>query len=197
MKLLEVKHKALPEPVLTAFLKLGDEQRGEPESQMLRVQTVMGGGVLSPVVEHVGDLTHRMTHMLRHGIGYSGQEYVEDKTKKAIRWLSSGYGFARELEENIKSNARYRGIEEAPLREKINAELLKYAEAHAKLTVYNRLQWLAREAAVAVGNQQWDLALQYLTDLHTAASTKAYAKEAIQYKLDKQGKPVEFTKDKK
>lgn len=194
MKLLEVKLKPLPEPVLNAFLKLGDDQRGEPETHMVRTQHVLGGGVLSPVIEHVGDLTHRMTHMLKYGLGYNGADIIVDKTKKAIRWLSSGYGFARELEENIKSNAKYRGVDPASLREKINVELTKYAQLHSKLTVYNRVQWLARESAVAVGNQQWDLALEYLKDLNEIAESKEFAKAVIEYKTDKEGNPIAFTK---
>lgn len=195
MKILETKLQPLPEPVLQAFLKLGDDQRGGPEHQMLRVQTIMGGGVLSPVVEHVGDLTHRMTHMLKHGPIYSGAEYVQDKTAKAIRWLSTGYGFARELEENIKSNARYRGVDADDLREKVRTELTKYAQEHSKLTVYNNVQWLAREAAVAVGRQEWDLALQYLETLNELAGSKQYAKAALECKVDKEGNPKPLVKD--
>lgn len=43
-----------------AFKELAEAQRGVPELAMLDVQRANVGGVLSYVVEHVGDLTHRM-----------------------------------------------------------------------------------------------------------------------------------------
>lgn len=42
-----------------------------------------------------------------------------------------------------------------------------YADAHAALPVHNRAQWLAREAAVAVGRQDWSRAKQCLEALRS------------------------------
>ena len=65
MRLVEIKDN-LPPNVVKSFMAVADMQRGAPEHAMLRVQRTMGGGVLSVVVEHVGDLTHRSVLLLRH-----------------------------------------------------------------------------------------------------------------------------------
>lgn len=149
---------------ILAFTKLADDQRGAPELAMLDVQYAMGGGVLNPVVEHVGDLTHRMAEKPAF-MPYSGYEFVKPKVERAIAILSHGYGFDREFRENIASNARYRGVNAKELAEQIDRRLEVYAEEHAKLVVYNDAQKLAREAAVYVGRKQWSLALDRLDQL--------------------------------
>lgn len=149
---------------IAAFKALGDAQRGAPEQAMLNVQHAMGGGVLNPVVEHVGDITHRMSHMAQYGTAM-GREKVE----KTYRWLTHRYGFEREFEENLRNNAQYRDVPVDQFRADVTRLLKKYAEAHAKLPVYNRAQWLARQAAIDVGYQRWDKAADALQQLLTMA----------------------------
>lgn len=144
--------------------ELGEAQRGAPEEAMLQVQFTMGGGVLNPVVEHVGDLTHRMTHMLPHG--ESLYEIVRDKVERQLKRLEHPYGFERELDENIRSNARYYGISEEEYRARLTAALQRYADAHRQLPVFNTVQRLARDAAVAIGEQRWDDARRLLRQLY-------------------------------
>ena len=55
------------------------------------------------------------------------------------------------------------------MRSKVTQTLRAYAKAHAKLPVYNRAQWLAREAAISVGMQQWNNARQALAELKRLA----------------------------
>ena len=43
---------------LLEFRKIAPIQRADPEEAMLRAQRLVSG-VMSPVVEHTGDLTHR------------------------------------------------------------------------------------------------------------------------------------------
>jgi len=139
--------------------KVGSAQRGEPEAAMLRVQRLMGGGVLNPVVEHIGDLTHRMCLGKRQ---YAGYEFVKEKVERGIKYLTSGYGFEREFEENIASNARYNEVPEEELKQNIENALKAYAEAHSKIPVYNEAQKVARQAAIDIGNMDWDSALNNL-----------------------------------
>jgi len=139
------------------FWNLAYEQRGIPEKAMLRVQFIMGGGSLNPVVEHVGDIIHRMSE--RNTFDYAGYGLVKDKVDKTLYWLTH-FPFAQNVEDNIVNNYRY-FQEEAqeggkPLRWKSIGEyraaiyraLDEYAAAHAALPTYNRAQKLAQMAAV-------------------------------------------------
>ena len=192
-----------PKQVRDAFVKLGKDQRGEPESCMLDVQFMAGGGVLSPLVEHVGDITHRMTHLCAYtpedqlpNLRDLGYDMVADKVFKTRKWLQSSYGFEREFEENTVSNFEYyqeqgkfKNQTVKDYKNKITVLLDKYADAHAKLTVYNECQWLAREAAIKVGRQQWFSATTALTKLWNIVKTEElYQLQASAFVLDSSGK---------
>ncbi len=138
---------------------IGGAQRGAPEAAMLKVQHAMGGGVLNPVVEHIGDLTHRMALGERQ---YAGWEYVNEKVKRGIKYFTSGYGFEKEFQENIASNARYNKIPEDAAREKLYATLDRYAEEHSKIPVFNEAQKVARQAAIDIGHRDWSSSLANL-----------------------------------
>ena len=119
------------------FFDLADMQRDRPERAMLRVQFAMGGGVLNPVVEHVGDLVHRMSE--RPTFRSAGYQYVKEKVEKTLRWLTKGYlldfgdatdSFRREFEVNLQNNAKYTKVPVDQLRQKIYAALDAYAAEH-------------------------------------------------------------------
>lgn len=157
-----------PPEQVAAFDDLAHLQRGEPESAMDAVQEAANGGVLSFVVEHAGDLIHRMTEHTAYG--YDGRVNVLDKIQKVLRVLKEGYGFAREHRENMESNARYRAEPLGEMLGRVDAALDRYARAHAALPVYNRAQWLARRAAVALGKKRWSEAVGALERLQKLAS---------------------------
>ena len=90
--------KLLPDNVIIAFEGIADAQRSGPEQVMLRIQFHNVGGVLNPIVEHVGDISHRMTEHAKYGDYLQG--IVLDKCVKSLRILESRYGFVREMEEN-------------------------------------------------------------------------------------------------
>lgn len=52
--------RGVPQKVIEAFQRLADQQRGGPERAMLNVLHYYGGGPLW-IIEHVGDLIHRMS----------------------------------------------------------------------------------------------------------------------------------------
>jgi hypothetical protein len=159
------------------FHKIAELQRDLPEAAMRKVQHVMGGGVLNGVVEHVGDLTHRMTE--KPTFVSAGYEYVKSKVENAIRWLSSDYSFVREMNENIISNAKYYDQPIDEYSKKIDDALEEYAKAHADLPAYNDAQVTARAAAVAVGHKNWDAALAHLHRLKRhLGSRKAWVEYA-------------------
>lgn len=150
---------------------------------MLGVQKAMGGGVLNPVVEHVGDIIHRMSHLARWGTAHG-----QDKIAKTLRWLTHPYGFEREMQENMRNNAKDNGIPANQFAARMNAALLAYAAAHARLPVYNRAQWLARQAAISVGRQEWNAARTALQALAELAQTpESYTRAALSYHTDHAG----------
>ena len=174
--------QALPPKVAEAFMAVADEQRGDPEMAMLRVQHTYKGGVLSPVVEHVGDLLHRMTE--HADVGMWLEDIIEEKVKRGLSYLTHGYGFEREMEENIRANNADR--------EKLDRLLQEYANEHKKLPVYNVAHWYARDAAIAVGEQDWNRAIQALRALKNMLDSGRYRKYVSSYTLDKQGNLQEY-----
>ena len=179
---MEVNEK-LPPEVAKAFTAVADQQRGAPEMAMLRVQKVMGGGVLSPVVEHVGDILHRMTE--HADVPYWLEDIVEEKVKRGLRYLTHGYGFEREMQENIRANNTDV--------EKLDQMLLQYAKEHEKLPVYNVAHYHAREAAVALGYKDWDKAIEHLQVLKGILDAGNYKKAVSSFILDSNGNLSQYT----
>lgn len=189
--LIESDKIQLPDDVVKAFTALGEAQRGAPEQAMLRIQHKMAGGVLNPVVEHIGDLTHRMSHMAKYGS--FGYDMFADKVVKTLSWLTSAYGFEREVEENIKNNAKYKDMEPEQLKAEIDKTLENYANEHKKLPVYNKLQWVARQAAIDVGHKDFSSAvsnLQYLK--HIAKDVDRYNEEASKFYRAPNGQLLQY-----
>jgi len=186
MKINEITSK-LPEDVIEAFTELANMQRGEPEHLMLKVQMLMGGGVINPVVEHTGDLIHRMTHLARYN--NFGREYVKEKTERVLRALKHPYGFVKEFNENIITNAKYKGVEDAEeFKNKISIALQKYANSFKKLPVYNNLQWSAKYAAIHVGEQDFSKAIQAISYIDRIADNREkYERKAREYSRDSFG----------
>lgn len=183
--------RGLPQNVIDAFVELGKNQRDLPERAMIKVQFANGGGVLNGVVEHVGDLTHRMSHAANRN--YDGYIEVFDKVRKTLRWLSNGYGFEREHFQNIKSNAEYQEINPEDLKKKIDEALLIYGKEHSKLVVYNEAQYFARQAAVNLGYQKWDVSVNCLDKLkEMLVSPEIWRQHAFHYELDNDGNIIPY-----
>lgn len=186
--------KQLPANVVKAFIEVGDLQRMEPEEAMRKVQ-LAAGGVLNPVVEHAGDLIHRMTNMLRwqdDSFYRTGWEYISDKVKKVLNYLTNN-GFKREILENLESNAEYLGKDPQKYKADVFTLLKKYGEEHSKLPVYNRAQWLARQICINIGNEEWASAISFLKELERKCkSPEEWDNFAKEYKLNDTGFPQEY-----
>ena len=162
------------------FAHLADSQRGKPEQAMLGVLRANMGGVMG-VVEHIGDLTHRMAENPDLNTN-RGIEYVQDKVTKTLATLKHGYGFEKEHNENIASNAKYSKTDAVEFKKKVDEALSVYANEHAKLSVYNQPQKLARDAAVAMGKQDFAAAIEALEELNTLLKDEAsWTKEASKF----------------
>lgn len=174
----------IPIEQLNKYREAGDLQRAKPERLMVSAQRLLGGGVLSYAIEHVGDISNRMSP--NHGFGWAA-DATADKVEKTLRTLDSGYGFRREFDENMANNDVNR--------EKVDEALSDYADAHATLPVYNRAQWLAREAAVMLGRQKFEQATEYLRELLPLVDTEADFKKALsEFNENYDNNPVLFSK---
>ena len=174
------QNAGLPEDIVAKYWKLGNDQRDIPERAMLQAQTALGGGVLSQTIEHIGDLTNRMTP--KHSLGFA-YESTTEKAKKYLASLTSGYGFRKEYDQNIKSNANYNKVPYEEYKANVDAALLNYANAHRALAVYNPLQQLARDTAVALGEQRFEDAAKLLDEFVIRIPTKeAFVEEMKKFK---------------
>jgi hypothetical protein len=173
---------SVPPEVAKAFMAIADQQRGDPEHAMLRVQHAYKGGVLSPVVEHVGDLQHRMTEHADAAMWL--EDIIREKVERGLRYLTHGYGFEREMQENIRAN-------DVDV-EKLDKLLLEYAREHKRLPVYNAAHYHARAACIAIGKQQWTIATDHLQVLKQMLDKGAYKRVASSYLLDGNGNLLQY-----
>lgn len=189
MKINEVITPTLPPDVVAQFEQLSDMQRGGPEIAMTRVQFANIGGVLNPVVEHVGDIINRMTQMR---VIEWGLDAAAEKIEKTYRWLTHPYGFAKEFEQNIQQNAEYKGVPSEDFRHKVDQALAIYAHEHEKLPVYNAAQFLARQASISLGQKQWDMAVQCLDTLRGWCGRDDWPTKALEFRKSPEGKLLSY-----
>lgn len=174
------------------FSNIGSLQRGLPEQAMLDAQKAMGsGGVLCFLVEHVGDIYHRMTHHATYGTVY--HELVADKVEKTLRVLNHPYGFEKEYRENLESLASYTQKTFEEVEAEASLSLQNYANEHSKLPTYNKAQWLSREASIALGEQDFNKARLMLSNLNDMVKNPAvFISEATRIMRTKDGTPIEY-----
>lgn len=139
------------DPRFKMFDEMAQTQRGKPEVAMLKAvdvinkkfPNVQGAGVMQTLLEHVGDLTHRIGEKG----GYFGTEYVRPKVERALRMLEN----SRDVED-LNAFPHF-------------AERAQYALAHQKVPVYNEVQRAARDAAVDIAQGNLREARQGLRSL--------------------------------
>jgi hypothetical protein len=152
-----------------AFNELADRQRGKPESAMVRATRKIlqdeeykhqgGIGVYTLLLEHVGDLTHRMAE--RGGV--FGSEFVRPKVERTLNLVE--HPIDAESIRNLK----------------VPPEVAEYTETHKKLKVYNEVQWLGREAAIAIGEQTPTRAAQMLRRIKEMIDNGTYKTKSLEY----------------
>jgi hypothetical protein len=166
------------------FDKVAKAQRGAPERKMVELQFLLGGGVFPYVIEHVGDITHRMSENFDFAKGQLS--LVQDKVEKTLRTLESGYGFEREMMENFRTNFAFRQergkAEHNTVEEFIKAAKklsMEYAFEHRRVPVFNEPQKRARAAAVALGEWKFKEAVLHLRWLLNLTEDAEAYKEAV------------------
>ncbi len=148
------------------FQNLANAQIDAPENAMRNIQFSNIAPLYGWTTEHVGDLTHRMSE---HIEGLVGQhEIIKDKVDKTLYYLTQGYGFLKEIKEQIKGNLGVsQGHDNTPEGAMITLKELgqKYANEHRKLPVINNVQTIARDAAIALGEFRLEDSIGSLNEL--------------------------------
>lgn len=171
------------------FYQLADAQRGFPEAAMLKCQKVMGGGVLSHQLEHIGDLTHRISQRV-----YIESDSIESalndigpKINRGIASLTHPYGFEKEHKENMLNNYDYFSQKDEYLtfesyKLKVKERLDEYVQKHKELPVYNEFQYFSREAAIQLGSLNFENATRCLKHLNEIVEAGKFIEKASGYK---------------
>ncbi len=182
----------IPAEVYDAFEQTANTQRGEPELAMTSVQKQLGGGILSVAIEHVGDLTHRMSEK---GAVY-GSEFVSPKVNQRLKDLKSGYGFLRDHYESLNRTIDFEFEKKYPkvkkdtptyekfkvkFKQNIENALINYSNQHKKIPVWNEMQLAAREAAIALGELDVNKAIQNLEIIKKALDDGTYKEKSIKF----------------
>lgn len=177
----------LSEESVKKFLDVAKAQRSGPESIMLQIQRFTRGNILNYIVEHGGDILHRITH---HA-DVDGSPYIRSglmdiagmgskKIINCIRYLSQPYGFEKEMMEGLSWKAKDEGIPLEDVVKELSILLKKWGNAYASIPVHNRPQRLARDACIAVGDQNWGKAKNLFEELNSIASDpERFFREAL------------------
>lgn len=153
----------LSENQIIRFRNLAYAQRKEPEEAMHKAVHLLGASdSLSYLLEHVGDLTNRMSKDLE--FGYAGYDTVRDKVDHSLSTLKRP-SFEREQADYMNARAKHLGMSNKEFDLQIAKAMVEYAVAHAKLKVYNRAQKLAQLAAVEIGSWRFSSAYSDLKRL--------------------------------
>ena len=187
-----------PDEINKAFNELAAHQRYLPEEAMLDLTRLTGGVgfFYADLAEHIGDLTHRMSE------NGGGMLFAMPKIERYHRRLHNPYGFEKEMLEGVESNfnsakkraadgraddwtlqgAKYESLDDAMAHLKSLGQT--YADEHRKLPVYNEVQRLGNDAAIAVGEFRFDDAREILTTLKKYADEGDDAFKARQLRVE-------------
>lgn len=172
-------------------------QRGRPQRLALSMRANPGLfhalGVFTHFAEHIGDLTNRMGDWCE--FTDFGFEMVNEKVSRALRYYREDPGLEEQVDTNLRSNyAIFCENPEASLtfeayRAAFVGAAAAYADAHAKLPVYNEAQWLGRECAIALGRLEFDRVGQLLGALedHLQPGRAAWVQFASQVEISPDG----------
>ena len=179
----------LPETVSKAFEDLASQQRGKPEAYVSSPRSQISQ-LFSNDMMHCQDIIHRMSEDPNWFKG--GMEYVDKKVRMLIRSLNRDADWMPwldDVKQQIENNKRYHEEQGNSTEMHNYEELIRYgkewADEMAKLPVYNKLQYHAKEAAIQLGNLKvWD-ALEHLYELEKALDSgfDEYSRQATEYEL--------------
>ena len=162
-----------PEEIAATFTALGKLQNAKPESAMLAMSNTQISPLWSVIAEHVGDIIRRMTPYNSSERFMPAMFGVIPKTRRGLTDL------AGDIEGGIRMQAAEHAAKLGTTVDEQLSEIRRlgqaYADAHRELPVYNEIQRLANDAAIAVGERRFNdakAALNKLDDLYIADALK-------------------------
>ncbi len=180
----------LSDDAISKFRAIAVAQRTGPERTMREIQRFTGGNILNYIVEHGGDILHRITDKadmvhadpeLRSGrmdIMWRGSQ----KVARCVGLLSQPYGFEREMNEGLAEKAKGEGRSLEEVKAELSRLLKKWGSQYAAIPAYNEMQRLARDFCVDIGDQKWDSALEKLQRFQAVAEdNERFYKEVFKY----------------
>ena len=161
------------------YVDLGWEQRGEPESlgTVPEKSAVFNAtGSYTYATEHVGDLIHRLTGTQFEPGGMAvdesyGREASLNKINSVLQWVDT---YSTVVPEELRRNYDYRkargqtDLTFEQFKKAFDDAGKKYAQSYRDLKPVSIFQHLARDAAVALGEQNYPLLKDKLVQLKTA-----------------------------
>lgn len=177
------------------FSELANLQRDKPEKFMNDLQLYMGGGTISSMIEHIGDLTHRISQNMYVYNGEVERSLVDiaPKINNALRRLNMPKPVLEEFYENLNNNFDYDKTCSNPkikentiekFKERVVKDLKEYARLHSELPVYNDVQKYARDSAVCLGNLDIEGLRYNLENLNNIIQQEIFIQEASKYDPD-------------
>lgn len=160
-----------PDEIEAAFSEMNRIQRGAPESAMdgFRFHN-RGEGPAGFLTEHIGDLTARLGHRaygpVAEKVGKTYDElpggFVRTKNPTApLKDVLTDHSYRKQLVD--EGYRRYSMIDKGEPGflardewvKQFDQKLANYADEHRKVPVYNEVQRLANDAAIALGEQRY------------------------------------------
>lgn len=149
-----------------------------------------GPGVIGAVTGKVGNILGKMTRLT--GDGAVPTEELKRDIDGAIARLTNPYGFDKEGMENIVGEARRRQTDPVKFANELRTSLAKFGAQFKFKNVYNRPQWLAKQAAVAIGNREWNVAAGYLKTLRKMMDSGTFTQDALHHTTDERNEMTTY-----
>lgn len=171
-----------------AFQLMADTQRnGKPESLGANNPNKYFKETLGDIAEHIGDLTHRLGNDFENFsfIGYkSAKEKIDNKYNQLVR-IAKPYSLSSIDKSTLNDKIlNYYILSNSTITKDILKSIKDngkdYANAHQTIPVYNKIQWLARQCAIDIGNFNFTDYAKHLTELHELSKDE-FIKQASEY----------------
>lgn len=175
------KLDSIPKEVIEVYKNLGISQRGDPENKMVKAQMILGGGVLSAVIEHTGDILHRIYHLTPNSYGKEG---ALEKTSKVINYLDHDYGFEKEMKENLVKNKEYKN--DPNYYNNCLKAIYEWGKSFERYyPVYNEIQYLSITPCINIANGDYKLASKQLKQLREYAKKPDFIEKSLEYVMNR------------
>lgn len=206
----------IPVYIRQSFYDICTLQRGYPTASMRDFQSFFGGGVLGYVIEHSGDLIHR----LNSGVMTNDSNYASflAKLKGISLSLNSDY-FESDHLDNLRSNSDFLYEHASKNVEKINDLMIKYGAeilrsptnffpafqaecssklvafscAYSEIPVFNKTHATIRDLCVSLGRQEFNTAKLIVSSLMKSASKKdEFITDSFTFFTNESGRLIQF-----